>query len=113
MSSSVDNKTALGYDGLSLAGEVSSVEQSTVKQRGFTDRLAVYCVGLITIGLGMAFYLALLSIDRNYMGSLACFTVVFTPIGTMLGIVLAAVVGKNKAENTEGGINYAKMSGGI
>lgn len=54
----------------------------------------------------MSFYLAIKSIEYNYQGALACFTVVFTPIGSVLGITLTAIVGKNKAENTEGGVNY-------
>lgn len=75
---------------------------------GFTNRLAIYCICLITIGLFMAFALALESIKANYQGALACFTVVFTPIGSMLGITLTATVQKSKAENTEGGVNYLK-----
>lgn len=59
----------------------------------------------------MSFYLAVRCIDTNYTGPLTCFTVVFTPIGTVLGIVLTAIVGKNKAENTKDGINYLKVSG--
>lgn len=56
----------------------------------------------------MAFYLAVKSINADYSGPLACFTVVFTPIGSMLGITLTAVVNKNKAENTLNGVNYLK-----
>lgn len=81
------------------------------KQLGFTDKLAIYCIALITLGLLMAFYLAIKSIEYNYQGALACFTVVFTPIGSVLGITLTAIVGKNKAENTEGGVNYLKAQG--
>lgn len=109
MTNSENNSAMLDCPGLGSTGQGSTGECSTVKKPGFTDRLAMYCVGLITIGLGMAFVLALYSIETGYMGSLACFTVVFTPIGTMLGIVLTAVVGKNKSENTMGGINYAKF----
>ena len=40
------------------------------------------------------------------MGSLLCWTVVFTPIGTAASIALSHVVDKSKAENTVGGIKY-------
>ena len=45
-----------------------------------------------------------------YTGALACYTVVFTPIGTAIGIVLGKIVDKNKAENVSGngdGITFA------
>lgn len=79
-----------------------------MKRPGFTDTLAVFCLGIMTVGLCMAYKLGVMSIEADYMGALACFTVVFTPIGTMLGITLTAVVNKNKAENTDGGVNYYK-----
>lgn len=82
------------------------------KKIGFTDTLAVFCVGLLAVGLMMAYKLGVMSIEADYMGALACFTVVFTPIGTMLGITLTAVVNKNKAENTVGGINAMKLEQG-
>ena len=110
MSSSKLNSATLDCAALGYKGQGRTGEHSKEKTPGFTDRLALYCVGLITIGLVMAFVLALYSIETGYMGSLACFTVAFTPIGTMLGIVLTAVVGKNKSENTQGGINYAKYA---
>ncbi len=77
---------------------------------GFTNRLALYLVLLLFLGLAGGFILAVLSIKYQYMGALACYTVVFTPIGTALGIVLAKIVEKNTQENTsaEGeGIVYA------
>ena len=83
-----------------------------MRKLGFTDSLALLCIGLMTIGLFMAYRLGVMSIEADYMGALACFTVVFTPIGTMLGITLAAVVNKNKAENTDGGINAMKLQTG-
>ena len=49
-------------------------------------------------------------IRYQYTGALACYTVVFTPIGTALSIVLARVVDKNRAENTSAsgdGVVYA------
>lgn len=45
------------------------------------------------------FYLARMSIQYQYVGALACWTVVFTPIGTAIGVVLGKIVDKNKAEN--------------
>lgn len=90
-----------------------------LKRIGFTNRLAVYLVALLFLGLTGGFVLAVLSIKYQYTGALACWTVVFTPIGTALGVVLAKIVDKSKAENTgatekEGeGIKYAaaKASG--
>lgn len=58
----------------------------------------------------MGFYLANKSIAYGYTGALVCFTVVFTPLGTAMGIVLNSVVAKSRAENTGGngdGIKYA------
>lgn len=84
-----------------------------LKHIGFTNRLAVYLVLTLFFGLSGGFVLAVLSIKYQYTGALACWTVVFTPIGTALGIVLAKIVDKSKAENTgatekEGeGIKYA------
>lgn len=81
------------------------------KKIGFTNRLALYLLLLLTAGLFGGFYLAILSIKYQYTGALLCWTVVFTPIGTALSMVIGAVVQKNKAENTsaEGeGIVYAK-----
>lgn len=83
-------------------------QESNGKKRGFTDRLAIYVLVVLTIGLCMAFYLGVKSIEADYMGALACFTAAFAPIGTALSITLTAVVGKNKAENTQGGINHLK-----
>lgn len=93
--------------------EKSNVSRETIRRRGlpgFTDCLAVACVLLLFIGLNMSYRLSVMSIEADYMGALQCFTVVFTPIGTMLGIVLTAVVNKNRAENTcmDGGINTLK-----
>lgn len=77
---------------------------------GFTNQLAVKLVRLLSGGLLGGFILAVLSIKYNYVGSLLCYTCVFTPIGTAISIVLAKVVDKNKAENTSAngdGIVYA------
>lgn len=78
---------------------------------GFTNQLAIKLVRLLSGGLFGGFVLAVLSIKYNYVGSLLCYTCVFTPIGTALSIVLAKVVDKSKAENTSAdgdGIVYAK-----
>lgn len=66
---------------------------------GFTNRLAIYLVLLLSAGLAGGFFLALKSIQHQYMGALACFTVVFTPIGTAIGIVLNSIVHKSEREN--------------
>lgn len=83
------------------------------KMPGFTDRLGIYCIALLTVGLIMAYSLGVKSIDADYQGALACFTIVFTPIGTALGITLTAIVNKNRAENTDGGINAIKAQQGF
>lgn len=77
---------------------------------GFTNRLAVYLVLFLLAGLAGGFVLAILSIKYQYSGALACWTVVFTPIGTAVGIVLGKIVEKSKEENTSAdgeGITYA------
>ena len=72
------------------------------KKIGFTNSLAIYVLLFLTLGLVGGFYLALKSIEYNYMGALACWSVAFAPIGTVASIVLGKVVDKNKAENTNG-----------
>ena len=77
---------------------------------GFTNCLAIFLVALLFAGLAGGFYLAVLSIRHQYTGALACWTVVFTPIGTALSLVLARIVDKSRAENTGAdgeGIKYA------
>lgn len=74
---------------------------------GFSNRLAVYVLFFLLIGLIGGFILAVYSIKANYLGALACWTVVFTPIGTAASIVLSRIVDKSKAENTIGGIKYS------
>lgn len=73
---------------------------------GFSNRLAVYVLFFLLIGLIGGFALAIYSIRADYLGALACWTVVFTPIGTATSIVLSRIVDKSKAENTIGGIKY-------
>lgn len=78
---------------------------------GFTNRLAVYIMIFLAIGLAGGFYLAIKSIATGYSGSLLCWTVVFTPIGTACSVVLSRIVDKSRAENTGGngdGIKYAQ-----
>ena len=77
--------------------------EKRVKNRhgiGFTNRLAIYLVLLLTAGLAGGFFLAWKSIQYQYMGALACFPVVFPPIGTAIGIVLNSIVKKSDHENT-------------
>lgn len=77
---------------------------------GFTNRLAIYLVIFLLIGLIGGMVLAYLSIIHDYTGQLLCWTIVFTPIGTAVAIVLGKVVDKNRDENTSkdgDGISYA------
>lgn len=77
---------------------------------GFTNCLAIYLLLFLVAGLIGGFLLAVLSIENQYAGALACWTVVFTPIGTAVGIVIGKVVDKSKAENVSGngdGITFA------
>lgn len=67
---------------------------------GFTNRLALYLMLFLVAGLAGGFILAWKSIEYQYMGALACFTVVFTPVGTAIGIVLNSIVHKSDHENT-------------
>ena len=81
-----------------------------VKELGFTNRLALYILIFLAVGIAGGFYLALKSISAGYTGALMCWTVVFTPIGTACSIVLSKVVDKNRAEKTSAdgeGIKYA------
>lgn len=83
-----------------------------MQNRGFTDRLAVVLVGLLIIGMLMSFYLALQSIEQQYLGTLACWTVVFTPLSAGIDIVLNSIVKKNMQENTGAdgeGIRYKQI----
>ena len=77
---------------------------------GFTNRLALYIIALLACTLAGGFYLALKSIQTGYVGSLACYTVVITPLDTALGIVLNKIVHKSTVEysGADGeGIKYA------
>ena len=79
------------------------------RRMGNTDLLAFILVFILALGLVGGFVLAVLSIRYQYSGPLACWTVVFTPIGTALSVVLVRVVEKNRAENTSAngdGVKY-------
>lgn len=67
---------------------------------GVTNCLGFLLVILLLLGLAGGFILAVLSIKYQYTGALACWTVVFTPIGTAVSIVLVRIVDKSRAENT-------------
>ena len=91
-------------------GKRALPQKTSRKPLGFTNTLALLLVLLLAAGLAGGFVLAYLSIRYQYTGGLACYTVVFTPIGTALSVVLARVVDKNRAENTSesgDGIVYA------
>jgi hypothetical protein len=80
------------------------------KKIGFTNTFATYVLVFLFVTVFMGFYLALKSIEYNYIGSLVCFTAAIAPLDTMLSVVLGKVVDKNKAENIGGngdGITFA------
>lgn len=84
-----------------------------LKKLGFTNRLALYILLFLLLGLAGGFFLAIMSIKYQYMGALACWTVVFTPIGTVASIVIGKVVDKSRDENTSAsgdGIKYARAA---
>lgn len=77
---------------------------------GFTNWLALLIMAFLFAGLMGGFYLAVKSIEYQYMGALACYTVVMTPIGTAASIVLKGIVHKSEVENSSAdgeGIKYA------
>ncbi|MCD8240195.1 MAG: hypothetical protein LUB58_02210 [Oscillospiraceae bacterium] len=84
-----------------------------MKRLGFTNKLALVLVVLLVFMVAGGFYLACLSIQRSYTGALYCYTVIATPLGTALSVVLAKEVYTSKAALTEGGIKYeaAKAAG--
>lgn len=85
------------------------LKKLTKKKIGFTNTLAIYLVLLLTLTLGLGFYLALESIRAQYTGALICWSAVLSPLDACLGIVLMKIVDKSKAENTSNGtgISYA------
>lgn len=69
---------------------------------GFTNRLALYIILFLALGLAGGFYLAIRSIQTGYTGSLMCWTIV--------SVVLSRIVDKSRAENTSAdgdGVVYA------
>ena len=86
------------------------LKKLTKKKIGFTNTLAIYLVLLLTLTLGLGFYLALESIRAQYTGALICWSCVIGPLDACLGVVLVRVVDKSRAENTGAdgnGISYA------
>ena len=86
------------------------IRKLTRRKIGFTNTLAIYLVLLLTFSLALGFYLALESIKAQYTGALVCWSVVVGPLDACLGIVLARVVEKSRAENLGPngiGISYA------
>lgn len=86
------------------------IRKLTKRKLGFTNTLAIYLVLLLTFSLALGFYLALESIKAQYTGALVCWSVVVGPLDACLGIVLARVVEKSRAENLGPGgvgISYA------
>lgn len=82
---------------------------------GFTNKMAVYILGLLSVALILSFVLAVMSIREQYMGVLACWTACLTPLGVGLDIVLNSTVKKSTAENTSGdgdGIRYRQIVNG-
>lgn len=84
---------------MSTENKQEQVEKAK-KRLGFTNAMALLLIFLLTAGLAGGFVLAVMSIRYQYMGALACYTVVFTPMGTAISIVLAHIVDKSKAENS-------------
>lgn len=89
-----------GKDKKDLINEIKFRKKLKKKSIGFTNSMGVYILILLTLGLLLGFVLAWRSIDMQYMGALACFTVVMTPLNTVCSIVLGKIVDKNKEENT-------------
>lgn len=88
----------------------NSKHKSRFSTIGFTNRLAIYIMIFLAIGLIGGFFLAYRSIEFGYTGQLLCWTVVFTPIGTACSIVLNSIVKKSEKENLGAngeGVKYA------
>ena len=75
------------------------------KRLGFTNRLAIYILLFLAFGLAGGFYLAIKCIGMDYTGSLYCWTIVFTPIGTACSIVLSRGISYALAKANEFKIN--------
>jgi hypothetical protein len=93
-----------------MSNKPKSKRKTYFSRIGFTNSLAIYIMLLLAIGLIGGFFLAYRSIEFGYTGQLLCWTVVFTPIGTALSIVLNSVVKKSEKENLGAngeGVKYA------
>lgn len=89
----------------------SGKRQMKKKKLGFTNKLCLYIIGLLTLTILLGFYLSLESIKYQYLGTLACWAAVTAPLDTVLSIVIHQAVIKSKEENTGAdgeGIVYAK-----
>lgn len=97
-------------DAINAAKLEKKIRKLTKRKMGFTNKLAIYLVLLLTFSLVLGFYLALQSIQSQYTGALICWSCVVAPLDACLGIVLARVVEKSRAENlgpNGEGISYA------
>lgn len=97
----------------SREGSLPWFSKGSKRKDGFTNHLGTRLVRMLWTGLTMGFILALYSIRAQYTGALACFTVVFTPIGVGIDIVLRAIVKKSENENTSAtgeGIKYTMIT---
>lgn len=85
-----------------------------MKQKAtFTKKITVVVVvGDILLSLA-TLVLCLLSILRNYMGSLPYLVSLIGVYNAATGYVLGKVMDKSKAENTVGGIVYESAMSGI
>ena len=90
----IDSKEAINAAKLE-----KKIRKLTKRKLGFTNKLAIYLVLLLTFSLILGFYLALESIKAQYTGALICWSCVVAPLDACLGIVLARVVEKSRAEN--------------
>ena len=94
-----------------MRGKREQIRTAAPRRRmGNTDLLGFLLVLLLAAGLAGGFVLVVMSIRHRYSGPLACSTVVFTPIGSALSIVLNRFVEKDRAENTSSageGLRYA------
>lgn len=80
---------------------------------GFTNKMNVFILSLLTTYIFMSFVLAWFSIREQYMGALACWTACTSPLGVVLGLVINTSVKKSQAENTGAngeGIRYHQIS---
>ena len=77
-----------------------------VKRLGFTNRAAVFVLLEDAAVTGFVLYLCRLCILLGFTGSLAFLSALIALQQAKSTIVLTAIVNKNRAENTEGGIKH-------